>query len=1322
MHPDSPIRDHQAWLGYLQPDGLVVSPAALVDSQVPLDRNTLPLQERFLPFVQEVERNGGDALPAITDFATFACDFLEWPEDFLFGLNDDLPIPDSLTVAVQEGETLSPSLAFRDPEPKDSAQPWLLLVQILQPDTDLDARVAADDRAWSASPHQRFERLLRGTKVPIGLITNGAELRLIYAPQGETSGSITFPVQAMTEVAGRPILAAFHTLLSRDRLLTGPTQARLPALLVRSREYQSRVSIALAQQVLDALYELQRGFQAANERTKSELLVAVLERNADDVYAALLTVLMRLVFLLFAEDRGLMPTSELYVRHYAIHGLFERLRSDNEHYPDTMDQRFGAWAQLLALFRTVYHGCKHPQLHMPARHGHLFDPNRYAFIEGRTTEARLPLVSDGTIFRILEKLLILDGERLSYRTLDVEEIGSVYQTVMGFRLEVASGPSIAIVGKRKHKGEVAAPTVINLDELRATPGDERVKWLKERTNQETSGEAEKALKCASSVDELLAALDRKIARNATPSVVPNGAMVLQPTDERRRSGSHYTPRSFTEPIVRTTLQPILERLGEHPTPEQILDLKVCDLAVGSGAFLVEACRQLGDALVKAWQHHEDRPPLPPDETEELLARRLVSQRCLYAVDRNPMAADLTKLSLWLATLAKDHPFTFLDHAIRSGDSLVGLTRQQIADFHWLPGQRVLSHVTIESRIRSATVYRKRILDAGDASSPQLKHEQLEAADEALDQVRFVGDLVIAAFFSSDRDRARREKRDELLGRLTNALQKLDVTDAFEEIDSLRKGPHPVVPFHWEIEFPEVFDRENPGFDAIVGNPPFLGGSKLSSVAGKRYMAWLAISFPESRGKSDLVAYFFRHTFNLMRGRGAFGLIATNTIRQGDTRHTGLRWIRRHSGTIYLADLRRRWPGVAAVVVSVAHVFKGTGFDDPILLNGSPVPEITAYLFHFGPDDNPACLATNGERVHSGTNINGKGFVLSPEEQVSFIETDPRNEERIRPYLGGEEMNESPEATHGRYVIYMEGLNEAEAMRWPSLYQHLYSTVRVQRADSHEKRLRERWWLYSRPAIELYEACAGMTRLLASGRAGSHVSFVFQPPKTIFSDSLTLFLFQDYAGFAVLQSRVHEVWARFFGSSLKDDNRYIPEDCFETFPFPQEFDGVASLEQAGREYYEFRAVLMVKNNEGLTKTYNRFHDPDETSPDILSLRELHAAVDRAILEAYGWHDIAEQAHCEFLLDYEDEEDNEDDGRARWRKKPWRYRWPDDIRDEVLARLLALNAERAEEERLEGMMANSSSGSGKRKPIARKGKSAESPRQGELITARPKDLDY
>jgi hypothetical protein len=170
-------------------------------------------------------------------------------------------------------------------------------------------------------------------------------------------------------------------------------------------------------------------------------------------------------------------------------------------------------------------------------------------------------------------------------------------------------------------------------------------------------------------------------------------------------------------------------------------------------------------------------------------------------------------------------------------------------------------------------------------------------------------------------------------------------------------------------------------------------------------------------------------------------------------------------------------------------------------------------------------------------------------------------------------------------------------------------------------------------------------------------------------------------FTVLQSRGHEVWARTFSSTLKDDLAYAPSDCFETFPFSIDLETDTKLERLGRDYFLFRAALMVKNNEGLTKTYNRFHDPNERSADILRLRELHAAMDRAVLNAYGWTDVP--TGCQFLLDYEEEEDeNDTPSSGRVRKKPWRYRWPDEVRDEVLARLLELNKQRAEQERLAG----------------------------------------
>ena len=165
---------------------------------------------------------------------------------------------------------------------------------------------------------------------------------------------------------------------------------------------------------------------------------------------------------------------------------------------------------------------------------------------------------------------------------------------------------------------------------------------------------------------------------------------------------------------------------------------------------------------------------------------------------------------------------------------------------------------------------------------------------------------------------------------------------------------------------------------------------------------------------------------------------------------------------------------------------------------------------------------------------------------------------------------------------------------------------------------------------------------------------------IFANTLVVFPFDTYAAFCALQSRVHEVWTRFFGSTLEDRLRYTPSDVFETFPFPANWETAPVLEAAGKEYYEFRADLMVRNDEGLTTTYNRFHDPNEYDIEIARLRELHAAMDRAVLDAYGWADIP--TGLQFLPDHEID----------------RYRWPDEVRDEVLARLLELNGKRTADE--------------------------------------------
>lgn len=189
---------------------------------------------------------------------------------------------------------------------------------------------------------------------------------------------------------------------------------------------------------------------------------------------------------------------------------------------------------------------------------------------------------------------------------------------------------------------------------------------------------------------------------------------------------------------------------------------------------------------------------------------------------------------------------------------------------------------------------------------------------------------------------------------------------------------------------------------------------------------------------------------------------------------------------------------------------------------------------------------------------------------------------------------------------------------------------------------------------------------------------------IYSHGIAVIASDSIPLFGVLQSRIHETWARFFASSMKDDIRYTPSSCFDSFPRPIGPDD--TLFRISDMYFQTRSEMMAANDEGLTKTYNRFHDPHETSPEIKKLRDLHDEMDQAVLRAYGWDDLAEQTTCEFLLDYVEEEDDDPTAKKSNEKKPWRYRWPDEFRDEVLARLLELNEQRAMEEKLAGKTAD------------------------------------
>jgi hypothetical protein len=1289
MSPEQELRVHRAWIGLLQPVGLVVSPPALQAAQAFPDTNILKEQQSLLALIAPPPKEGekkpapGPLRPLA--FEAFATKVLGWKPSRLAGGNGGPAIPDSLERVLPEfGETLRPSFAVAAVGADEGG--WQMLIQELADGIPLDELPREDTHRWHASPQVRFERLLRETAVPIGVLSNGRSLRLVYAPRGESSGHITWPVHRLTTALDREMLSALCMLLGSARLFALPKEQRLPHILRESRKYQNVVSTKLAGQVLEALNELLRGFQAANETTRGALLDDTVRADPEHVYGGLLAVLLRLVFVLYAEERGMLPSSAIWVRHYSLIGLFEKLRVDHGRFPDTMDQRYGAWSRLIVLFRMVHDGAARGELRLPPRYGHLFDPDGWGFLEGRPLGVRrvmggaveVPRVPDGVVFRVLEKLLRLDGDRLSYRALDVEQIGSVYENMMGFRLERATERVVG-VGK--------AHVVVGLESLLAKRGAEREKFLKETADVELTGKAAEALRTAITVDDLVAALSKRLSP-LTPRVIPAGGLYLQPGDERRRSGSHYTPRELTEPIVRTTLRPILEDLGPRPTPAQILALKVCDPAMGSGAFLVETCRQLAEQLVKAWDLHGRPGDLAPHEDVLLYAQRQVAQHCLYGVDKNPFAVDLGKLSLWLATLAKDHAFTFLDHALRHGDSLVGLSREQIASFHWAPEKQVpIIRAVVDRAIGEAMALRAQIPALANSDDVDEKRRLLRDADEALAKVRTVGDAVVACFFSEEKAKAREAARAtweaKTLEWLVGGARSSEIAGF---VAALREGERPVPCFHWELEFPEVFARG--GFDAMVGNPPFLGGTRISAQMGMQHFGWLTMRFPGAGHHCDLVAYFFRCAFSLIGSGGTFGLLATKTISQGDTRKGGLAWISSHQGTIYEARKRFRWPGTAAVMVSAVHVAK-RAVPAPLQLDRRPVDHITAYLFHRGGSEDPARIEGRNDLFSIGCKIYGQGFLFADDEPKaspvsamrSLLASHPSSGERIFPYLGGVELNQSPTHASYRWVIDVNQFEEAEIRaRWPALMAVVEERVKPERMqlgdNPNNVPLRRRWWAYHAHRPDLYRRLSALSRALVCTQTSKHRAFVFYSTGVIFDQKLVVIALDDWASFAILQSRIHEEWSLFFGASLEDRPVYTPSDCFETFVFPPSAH-CGSVADVGRSCYEFRASLLVSRNEGLTAVYNRFHDPDETDSDILQLRALHDAMDRAVLDAYGWTDL--QPTCEFLLDYEEDED-EDATPARRKKKPWRYRWPDAFRDEVLARLLELNAQRAKEEAL------------------------------------------
>ena len=536
------------------------------------------------------------------------------------------------------------------------------------------------------------------------------------------------------------------------------------------------------------------------------------------------------------------------------------------------------------------------------------------------------------------------------------------------------------------------------------------------------------------------------------------------------------------------------------------------MACGSGAFLVQACRYMSERLVEAWEDAEKRHPgvpgitpegsastgaaneqLIPRDTDERLtyARRIVAQRCLYGVDKNPLAAEMAKLSLWLLTLAKYKPFTFLDHAIRCGDSLVGIRDIRQVQYFQLDldqADRSLFAGPVMGLVDEAVALRKKIeaLPANTVEDVRDKERLLAEAEGKTARLRCAADLLISVEFQLVSSAGEKEALHNSMAIQAGAL--CPEWDAGDFRAAAKKVMNGQPTFHWPLEFPEVM-LDRGGFDAFVCNPPFMGGKKITGNLGTLYRDHLVDHLAGGqKGHADLCAYFFLRAASLLREGGQFGFLATNTIAQGDTREVGLDQLTAKGCVIPRAVPSRPWPGTASL--EVAHVWLRRGrWNKPFVLDDKPVAGITPFLTEPGTVSGPPHrLAANAGKSFIGSYVLGMGFVLEPEEARQLIEKDPRNKDVLFPYLNGEDLNSRPDQSPRRWVINFFDWPIEKAMQYPDCFRIIEAKVKPERTRKKangdfalRKPLPQKWWIYADKRPELYRTIAGMKRVLGTPR-------------------------------------------------------------------------------------------------------------------------------------------------------------------------------------------------------------------------------------------------
>jgi hypothetical protein len=487
-----------------------------------------------------------------------------------------------------------------------------------------------------------------------------------------------------------------------------------------------------------------------------------------------------------------------------------------------------------------------------------------------------------------------------------------------------------------------------------------------------------------------------------------------------------------------------------------------------------------------------------------------------------------------------------------------------------------------------------------------------------------------------------------------------------------------------LEFPEVMAKG--GFDCILGNPPYLGDKALSGKYGHGFCEYVRHAYSPA-GLNDLVVYFLRRIVALVRASGFTALITTNSVKDGDIRRGGLEQIVAVGAEINMVVRAVRWPGRANVIVSLLAIHNGKW---PLarVLDGQQVAYISPFFEEVTDAGEPAVLLDSQKKVFTGYYWLGDGFLLTHEEAKELIDRDAKNAQVVFRVINGHELNNEPDQSPQRSIINFHDWSEQEARAFPAPFELVERHVKPFRAKRNRERNRDVWWLYAENRPGLTAKLKPLKRCFVTANTTKYLNFSAVSTDCVVSHPQNILTTDRWDLFTVVQSTLHEVWARKYSGALKQDLRYSPSKCFDTFAFPGRLWQTANstLAAIGEKYHEHRKALMLSLWLGLTDTYNLFHarelsaakvakvskksaaEAERGYQGLLELRRLHVELDQAVLHAYGWDaggaNNGTAGPINLAHDFYEVETLPENDRVRYTISPA-------ARKEVLKRLLALN---------------------------------------------------